>query len=177
MWKIRAERLEDDAAIEALVNAGFGPGRFAKSAYRLREGVAPEATLSFVAEDETSGVLLGSVRFWPIAISGHPALLLGPLAVGPGFHGQGIGLGLMKAGLDAARALGHESVILVGDEPYYARAGFARLKPGQVNLPGPADPDRILGLNLQGGSLDGLAGKAERARIDIPVSAPAAPLG
>jgi predicted N-acetyltransferase YhbS len=177
MWKIRAEREGDEAAVEALADAGFGPGRYAKSAYRLREGVAPERKLSFVAEEETSGELLGSVRFWPIAISGRPSLLLGPLAVRPGFHGQGIGLNLMKTGLDAAKALGYQSVILVGDEPYYARAGFKRLNPGQVIFPGPVDKERILGIHLQGGSLDDVAGKAERARIDIPVSAQGASLG
>lgn len=175
MWKIRPEREGDGAEVEALVHAGFGPGRFAKSAYRLREGVAAAAGLSFVAEE--GGVLLGSVRFWPIAISGRPSLLLGPLAVKPGFHGKGIGLALMNAGIDAARSLGHESIILVGDEPYYARAGFAKLKPGQVNFPGAVDRNRILGLMLNGGSLDSLEGNAERARIDIPVSAQGAPLG
>lgn len=177
MWTIRAEREGDEAAIEALVTAGFGPGRFAKSAYRLREGVAPEKGLSFVAEQGPGGDLLGSVRFWPVAISGRPSLLLGPLAVKPGFHGQGIGLGLMKAGIEAAKRLGHESIVLVGDEPYYARAGFARLKPGQINFPGPVDKERILGLHLRGLGLDTLAGNVERARIDIPVSAQAAPLG
>ena len=39
MWDIRKERQDDSPAIEALVDIGFGPGRFAKTAYRLREGV------------------------------------------------------------------------------------------------------------------------------------------
>ena len=78
-WQIRLEGPDDAAGIEALNEEGFGPGRFAKSAYRLREGVKPEAELSFVAVED--GTLRGSVRFWPIKVGGHEELLLGPLAV------------------------------------------------------------------------------------------------
>jgi predicted N-acetyltransferase YhbS len=176
MWDIRAERKDDEAVIEALVTLGFGPGRFAKTAYRLREGVAPVSSLCFVAEGAEDHALLGSVRFWPILVGGRQALLLGPLAVKPELRGQGIGIALMQRGLDAARRGGHDSVILVGDEPYYARVGFTRLKPGQVRFPGPVDQNRVLGLALKGGALDSLSGEIERARIDIPVSAHAAPL-
>ena len=35
---IDAERPEDFDAVEALIDAAFGPGRYAKSAERLREG-------------------------------------------------------------------------------------------------------------------------------------------
>ena len=177
MWAIRAERGGDEAEIEALVDAGFGPGRYAKTAYRLREGVNPVAELSFVAEDSSSHALLGSVRFWPIAVSGRPSLLLGPLAVKPELRGQGIGIQLMQTGLTAARRIGQETVILVGDEPYYARVGFARLKRGQVRFPGPVDQNRVLGLALKDGALESLSGEVERARIDVAVSAQAAPLG
>src|SRR5665213_3180108 len=57
-WQIRSERPEDAPLVDALVAASFGPGRFAKSAYRLREGVAPLASLGFVAIE--NGVLRGS---------------------------------------------------------------------------------------------------------------------
>src|ERR1700754_1397074 len=95
-WTIRPEGPADASAIEALNDAGFGPGRFAKSAYRLREGVAPVAELGFVAVD--GDALLGSVRFWPISVGGHEELLLGPLAVRGDQRGRGIGIALMQAG-------------------------------------------------------------------------------
>jgi predicted N-acetyltransferase YhbS len=177
MWKIRAEEADDAEAVEALVALCFGPGRLAKTAYRLREGVREVDELSFVAVDEASGALLGSVRFWPVAVGGHPSLLLGPLAVQPQLRGQGIGIGLMQHGLEAARRSGHESVLLVGDEPYYAKVGFARLPPGRVRFPGPVDPARVLGLSLKQGAVLSLTGLVRRARIDQPVSAQAAPLG
>jgi predicted N-acetyltransferase YhbS len=105
MWQIRPERESDSAGVDALVDLGFGPGRFAKTAYRLREGVAPEAELSFVAEDLTNRALLGSVRFWPVRIGNQRSLLLGPLAVKPELRGQGIGIALMQAALLRARRI------------------------------------------------------------------------
>ena len=93
-WQIRLETAADAPAIEALNAASFGPGRFAKSAYRLREGVDPVPELGFVAMD--GGTLLGSVRFWPIRVGGHEELLLGPLAVRGDQRGKGIGIALMQ---------------------------------------------------------------------------------
>lgn len=146
-------------AIEKLHERGFGPGRFARSAFRLREGARELQGLSFIARVGT--LLVGSVRMSPIRIGGTSALLLGPLAVDPPFMNRGIGTALMQAALDAARKDGHRLVILVGDEPFYAKAGFRRVARGQVTLPGPVDPDRILVAELQPGALDGVAGAAE----------------
>jgi predicted N-acetyltransferase YhbS len=160
-WQLRLETAFDAAPVEALNAAAFGPGRFAKSAYRLREGVAAVAGLSFVAVER--GVLRGSVRFWPIRVGGHEALLLGPLAVETAERGRGIGIALMQAGIEAARQGPWGAILLVGDEPYYAKVGFARLPPGRVKFPGPVDPKRILGLSLKPGELLNLSGRIRRA--------------
>jgi predicted N-acetyltransferase YhbS len=175
MWDLRGEQAGDGRAIEALVDRCFGPGRYAKTAYRLREGVKPDGRLSFVAV--RGALLLGSVRFWPVSIGGQVSLLLGPLAVEPELRGKGIGISLMQRGIDQARALGFATIILIGDEPYYARVGFAKIAPGRVRMPGPVDPERLLGLALRPGALDALSGHVKRARIDNAVSAQATALG
>lgn len=172
MWEIRAEESGDAEAVETLVARSFGPGRYAKSAYRLREGVAPEATLSFVAVE--SGLLKGSVRFWPIVIGKERALLLGPLAVDSKERGRGIGLALMQRGIDEARAKGHRAILLVGDVPYYSRAGFAAVPEGHVTLPGPVDPARMLALGLTEGAFESLRGPVRRANTDDPAGPPVA---
>jgi predicted N-acetyltransferase YhbS len=177
MWEIRSEQANDEPAIDALVDRCFGPGRYAKTAYRLREGVEAEPRLSFVAVSASDGVLLGSVRFWPIMVGSHASLLLGPLAVEPELRGRGIGISLMQRGIDHARTLGFETIILVGDEPYYARVGFSKLAPGRVRMPGPVDASRLLGLSLKHDALVSLSGDVRRARIDNPVSAQTTPLG
>src|SRR5215469_7441478 len=91
-WTIRQEAEGDAGGIDALTEAGFGPGRYAKSAYRLREGVAAVADLSLVAIED--GILRGSVRFWPVKVGESDALLLGPLAVESAQRGRGIGISL-----------------------------------------------------------------------------------
>ena len=89
------------------------------------------------------------MRFTPILIGGKGgALLLGPLAVDPAFANQGHGRGLVATALEAARSADLALVVLVGDEPYYARLGFKRVPHGQIVLPGPVDPDRLLAVEL-----------------------------
>jgi predicted N-acetyltransferase YhbS len=174
-WEIRPEAPADAPLVDALVAKAFGPGRFAKSAYRLREGVDPEPGLSFVAVE--NGALRGSVRFWPICVGREPALLLGPLAVDSDQRGRGLGIALMERGIAEARRLGHRAVILVGDAPYYGRVGFVPLPKDSVKFPGPVDKGRILGLALVDGALDSLQGEVARARIDRPVCAASALVG
>jgi predicted N-acetyltransferase YhbS len=174
-WQIRLEASGDAARIEALNADSFGPGRFAKSAYRLREGVSPIATLSFVAVE--GDVLRGSVRFWPVRVGGHEELLLGPLAVQSDQRGRGIGIALMQAGIAAAQQGPWRGILLIGDEPYYTRVGFSRLPPGRVRFPGPVDQNRILGLSLKAGELLNLSGEVRRGEIEDAVCASGAGVG
>jgi predicted N-acetyltransferase YhbS len=179
-WQVRLETPDDGPRIEALNRESFGPGRFAKSAYRLREGVAPIAALSLVAVEtgpEGTEILRGSVRFWPIRVGGHEELLLGPLAVESDQRGRGIGIALMQAGIAAAQQGPWRGILLVGDEPYYAKVGFSRLPPGRVKFPAPVDQNRILGLSLKSGELLTLSGQVRRAQIDEAVCAGGAGVG
>ncbi|WP_373504034.1 GNAT family N-acetyltransferase [Aestuariivirga sp.] len=157
----------DHDAIEHLLDVSFGSDRHSKTSYRLREGNAAVPGLSLVVRDPGVG-LAGTISFWPLAIGekDNPALLLGPLAVHPNRQGLGIGLKLMREGLTRAKAQGHALVLLVGDEPYYARVGFAKLPPGVISLPGPVNPDRFLYFELKPGALEGVSGLAH-----VPASA------
>jgi predicted N-acetyltransferase YhbS len=149
--------ISDDAqAIDRLHERTFGPGRYARTAYRIREGVAHSLDLSFTARIGT--LLVGSVRLSPIRIGETPALLLGPLTVEPPFRDRGIGLNLIERALKEAKAKGHKLVVLVGDEPYYQRCGFKRIPKGAVTMPGPVDPQRLLVAELAGGAFSGVSG-------------------
>ena len=148
---IRPELPQDADAIERLHERAFGPGRFARTASRIREGADHLPELSFTALVGT--LLVGSVRLTPVRAGAVDALMLGPLTVEPAFEGRGIGAALMTRSLDAARARGRRLVLLVGDEPYYARFGFRRVPQGQLSLPGPVNPDRFLAAELADGAL------------------------
>ncbi len=153
---LEPETPDDAEAILRLNERVFGPGRFARTAYRLREATPADLSLSFVAW--VGSLLVGANAMTPIFIGETPAYLLGPLIVEPVFRSQGIGEALVMRSLEAAKAAGARLVILVGDEPYYARMGFAKTPPGRIQFPGPVDPARVLHCELQPGALEGVSG-------------------
>jgi predicted N-acetyltransferase YhbS len=160
-FSIKLETPGDDAALSQLAAEAFGPGRFARSAYRVREGVPPVASLALAGW--RNGKLVGGIRFTAIGIGAQEnALLLGPLVVAPSEKGNGYGRALVEAGLTRAREEGFGLVLLVGDMPYYGRFGFVPVAPhGKIVLPGPVDPARLLALELQLGALVPASGKVE----------------
>ena len=153
---ILPETPQDALAIERLHERTFGPGRYARTAFRIREGAGHIPELSFTARIGT--LLVGSVRLTAIRIGGTKALLLGPLTVEPPFRERGIGLALIRRALDDARDKGHGLVVLVGNEPYYGRAGFKPIPKGQARMPGPVDPARLLVAELVEGAFAGVSG-------------------
>jgi predicted N-acetyltransferase YhbS len=174
-FAIRAERASDVVAREALLDACFGENRHMRTCQRLRDGRAPAEGLALSAVRQ--GRLVGTLRLWHVSAGGVRALVLGPLAVDPSCRELGVGAALMNHALAAAKARGHGAVVLLGDAPYYARFGFSGLKTGELSLPGPFERDRLLGLELREGALDGAWGmiaptgasasptKARRAKV------------
>jgi predicted N-acetyltransferase YhbS len=154
---ILPESKDDAEAIKRLHERAFGPGRYAKTVYRLREEVEHSIELSFIARIGT--LLVGSVWLTPICIAASRALLLGPLTVEPAFRERGIGQALIARALEEAAAKGHRLVILVGDEPYYGKSGFKSVPPGRLFMPGPVDPTRLLVAELTPGAFDGVSGR------------------
>lgn len=136
--RIETETPADAAAVEALVLAAFGPGRFAKTAERLRERASVMA--GFVARE--NGAVIGSVRLWAITIGGRRAAFLGPIAVASGNRRGGLGAELVQACLLYAQTADVAGILLVGDAPYFERFGFGPAV--DVVLPGPVDRRRLL---------------------------------
>jgi predicted N-acetyltransferase YhbS len=159
-FAIRAERTSDAVAREALLDACFGENRHMRTCQRLRDGRAPAEGLALTAvrRDGLSDRLVGTLRLWHVSAGGVPALVLGPLAVDPSCRKLGIGAALINQALAAARRLGHGGVVLLGDAPYYARFGFSAARTGELSLPGPFERERLLGLELREGALDGAWG-------------------
>lgn len=126
----------------------------------MREGVPPVQALSLCAVVDEQ--LVGGVRFTAIRIGeDEGGLLLGPLVVDPAVAGKGFGRALVEAGLTRAKAEGFRLVLLVGDMPYYGRFGFEPVPPGQITLPGPVDPARLLALELVPGALQAATGQVK----------------
>jgi predicted N-acetyltransferase YhbS len=173
MFEITDETPRDVAARDHLLDRAFGPRRRKKSSERIRAGRLPAEGLSLVARD--GGALVGTVRLWPVSAGrGRPALLLGPLAVDETRRGAGIGAALMAEALARAAARGHSSVLLVGDEPYYRRFGFATAPAERLAMPGPFERHRLLGLELEPGALAGAEGVIRPTGERVPAVAAAA---
>ncbi|MGD9914331.1 MAG: GNAT family N-acetyltransferase [Rhizobiaceae bacterium] len=145
-----------DAEIEAINEEAFGPGRFARAAYKIREGGPHERALSFIALDGDR--LIASVRMTRVAAGEGRGLMLGPLVVKPSHKDRGIGKKLVKIACEEAAKAGHSLVILVGDEPYYGPLGFKRIPPGQVSMPRPVDLHRVLAHEIEAGAVAKLVG-------------------
>ena len=150
------ETAKDRACIDALIDRAFGPGRFAKTAERLREGNVPLLDLSFVCWRGPEPI--GCVRQWPILIGGAPVVFLGPFAVEEVQRKHGLGAALIERACEAATAAGHDAILLVGDLPYFGPLGFEIVPAGRIELPGPVDPRRVLWRALKPGGTDGLSG-------------------
>ena len=172
MVTIRAELSSDINAREALLTAAFGPNRLRKTSEKLRMGRVP--ALAFTAVDD-KGKLIGTTRLWNIiAGSAGSSLLLGPLAVDCKHQGTGIGRALMEQAIFAARDLGANSIVLVGDEPYYSRFGFNSALTRSLHLSGPVERNRFLGLELEPQALDdaeGLVAASGEFTVDHAIAA------
>ena len=140
---VRPATPADDTFIEDLQAIAFGPGRFAKTAYRIRERFTIDPSMSLIAE--VDGTACGSVWMTPISIGGINGWMLGPLATHPNFRKLGAGKLLAREVSRRALARGDgQFVMLVGDRDYYCPLGWDPTVPGNIEFPGPVDPTRVL---------------------------------
>lgn len=144
---IRPEVDADETAVETLYGVAFGPGRHARTAYRMREGTAHDPRVSFVAD--RNGLVIGAIRQTAVAVAGAPAYLLGPLAVAETAAKQGIGRALLHRSIEAARHTAAEAIVLIGDPAFYGPSGFVSVG-AAVTLPGPVELPRVQVLPLRG---------------------------
>lgn len=147
----------DTDQLSALQRLVFGPGRFARTAYRVREACAPISPFDRLAV--SGSTLVASIRLTPIRIGGRDgAVLLGPLAVHPDHANLGYGRRLIHESLSAAQGQDRSLALLVGNMSYYGRLGFNPVEDGRIRFPGPVDPARILALELAAGTLASFSG-------------------
>lgn len=139
---LQSERPQDGPLVDALVDRAFGPGRFTKVSERVREFAtfAPELSMCAWSGDR----LLGCARMWRVRVGGRLTMFLGPFAVEQGERSAGFGARLIARACEAAQAAGESHVLLVGDEPYFSRVGFAAAPGRLVVMPGPVDQRRVL---------------------------------
>ncbi|QQR39861.1 GNAT family N-acetyltransferase [Devosia rhizoryzae] len=140
---VRLATPADDAFVEDLQAIAFGPGRFARTAFRVRERFPIDPSLSLISE--VDGTPSGSVWMTPISVGGIKGYMLGPLATHPNFRKRGAGKLLAREVSKRALARGEgKFVLLVGDQDYYCPLGWEITTPGNIQFPGPVDTSRVL---------------------------------
>jgi putative acetyltransferase len=139
---VRRERPGDVPAVRAVVAAAFPVPEGAAAPVevglldRLRAdaGWLPAFSLVAVVDDEVVGHVVATRG----QVGEHPALGLGPIAVGPDHQGRGVGTALVHAVVGAAEARDEVLVALLGEPGFYARVGFRPAAELGVDAPDPA---------------------------------------
>ena len=161
--KIREETENDYEKIREVNDSAFGQENEGHLIERLRQTEIYIPELSLVAELDDK--IVGHILFYPIAIrsdaSKFQSISLGPMAVTPALQRKGIGNQLVIRGLEAAKKLGHKSVIVVGHPEYYPKFGFDRASQWNIKVPFEVPDDAFLALELVEGELEGKSGTVE----------------
>jgi putative acetyltransferase len=160
---IRPERAEDHPAVWRVHADAFGQEEEARLVEALRRSAVFIPELSLVALEGAQ--VVGHVLLTRIVVRGeagaHPALALAPVAVLGTHQRRGVGTSLIERGLDDARRLGHEIVIVLGHPEYYPRFGFAPAAPRGVRAPFAVRDEAFMVLELRKGALEGVSGEVE----------------
>lgn len=124
---IRPEAPGDEAAIHALTTRAFdghpySDGDEADVIDRLRDD--GDLLFSLVAVD--GEVIVGQATYSLAKLSNGDAgwAVLGPIAVEPSRHGEGIGRALIVRGEETMKAHGLSGITVLGDPEFYGRFGF-----------------------------------------------------
>jgi putative acetyltransferase len=159
MITVRAEQKSDREAVHRINRLAFGQPLEADLVDSIRDG--GNAIISLIAADE-DGAVLGHILFSPVtllpAIPGVRGLGLGPMAVHPDRQRQGIGSMIVRAGLDRARTMGYDFLVLLGHPGYYPRFGFRVAEEAGIRCPYDAPPEAFMVLELTPGCLAGYRG-------------------
>ncbi|MGI4789149.1 MAG: GNAT family N-acetyltransferase [Janthinobacterium lividum] len=163
---MRQETPSDYAAVaEAIKSAyedvGYSNHREQFMVERLRNSDAYIPELSLVAESdqEIVGHLLLTKIFIRNQEKSIASLALAPLSVVPEFQGKGVGSQLVIEGHRIAKALGYQSVVLLGHADYYPRFGYEPMKKYGLELPFAVREENCMVISLTENGLSGVTGR------------------
>lgn len=160
--KIRQETKDDIKKIYEINALAFGRDNEAKLVDALRNNptvFVPE--LSLVATIENK--IVGHILFTKIKIENKnqnlfDSLALAPMAVNPDDQNKNIGGQLIRSGLEKAKELNFQSVIVLGHKHYYPKFGFVPTNKWNIKSPFVVPIDAFMGIELIEDGLKNISG-------------------
>ena len=148
MSHIRQISNEDNDKIIKLLYKSFGPGRFARSVYRLREKNDRDTEFSYIYE--LNNQILSSISYYKTFLNNDiNGLLLGPLAVDPEHRGKGYGVELVKYTIALIKkTMAYDFILVIGDYHYYEKFGFKKID-NTFSFYGPVNSEKVLILPIK----------------------------
>jgi Predicted acetyltransferase len=159
---IRTEKENDHKPIYDVNKLAFQQEDESKLIEKIRKGENFIPKLSIVAEIDNR--IVGHILFSKIKIIGdsdYESLALAPMAVIPEFQRRGVGSELIKNGLDKAKKLGFDSIIVLGHKEYYPKFGFQRASKWGIKCPFEVPDEVFMAIELTEKALEGKAGTVE----------------
>ncbi len=156
---IRKEEEKDYKKVYEVNLLAFQQENESKLIEKIRKGENFVPELSLVAEigDE----IVGHILFSRIKIVGDSileSLALAPMAVIPEFQKQGIGTKLIKKGIEKAKELGFDSIIVLGHKEYYPKFGFTRALKWSIKCPFEVPDEAFMAIELTERAFEDKAG-------------------
>ncbi len=157
---IRAEKHEDYSGITEVHDLAFGQKNEGRLVELLRKNPDYIPGLSLIAESDDK--IIGHILFFPVVIRGksaeYPSLSLAPVSVLPEYQGRGVGKQLVSEGLQQAKGMGFQSVIVLGHPGYYPKFGFKLAGNWNIKAPFAVPVNAFFALELRENGLQGVSG-------------------
>lgn len=166
--EIRKETKKDIPAVHQVIAEAFQNEPYSDQSEhllvkRLRNSDAFVPELSLVAI--SNNTIVGHIILTKIKIIGddkiHDSLALAPVSVHPDWQKKGIRSQLIIDAHNKAKALGFQSIILIGHADYYPRFGYRQAHTFGIKLPFEAPKENCMACELQNNSLNGVSGLVE----------------
>lgn len=148
IWSTRPETGADIGAIHTINAAAFDTEAEADLVHALRaDAQAWIEGLSILTQTD-HGRVVGHALFTRCHVDGAPALALAPCAVLPAFQRTGAGAAAIHTGLEKARHMGENLVLVLGHADYYPRFGFTPASGFGVRAPFEVPDEAMMALAL-----------------------------